>query len=223
MVHTPEPHLPFTPVPDVVKIIVRGDNGGAPWANIFHMFIGNGGSPVLQAQTDAIAAAFNTIYAGGIQSLKCATDTMSSVEAIGIDSATAPSSTVAASGTGTLPAPSLPASVAMVVSWKISRRYRGGKPRTYLSGRAEQDLNDSVNWKPGAVSSNEAQVDAFRTAVNAMTIPGATGTGVLCCVHYFLHNALLTPPLVSVIQGDSIDTRVCSQRRRLGRVLGPVS
>lgn len=56
----------------------------------------------------------------------------------------------------------------------------------------------------------------FRTAVNALSSTAASSYA-LAGVHYRLADAAQTPPLVTAISGASVNTRLDSQRRRLGK------
>ena len=56
---------------------------------------------------------------------------------------------------------------------------------------------------------------AMRTAINGVTT--SAGNARMSCVHYYRNKAILPVPLVSEITGAVVDSRVDSQRRRLGR------
>jgi hypothetical protein len=66
----------------------------------------------------------------------------------------------------------LPATVCMVLTGIISRRYRGGKPRWYQTGHHQASLQDNQTFTSGAVGS-------FQTAINnvAKSAIGVVTTG----------------------------------------------
>jgi hypothetical protein len=57
---------------------------------------------------------------------------------------------------------------------------------------------------------------AFVNAVKAITASGMTGTNFVV-VHYYRNKALLSVPTTDSINSWTIDSRIDSQRRRLGK------
>lgn len=112
----------------------------------------------------------------------------------------------------------LPASAAGVISWGTDERYRGGKPRTYLGGRAEGTLDTARIWKDSFVSQLSTDGAAFMGHVNAFTSGGLT-TVTLGVYHFFSGGVALAPPTFAPFLSANGQKRVCTQRRRLGSEL----
>lgn len=126
--------------------------------------------------------------------------------------------TAVAGGNGTTSL--MPPHVAACISWHINRAYRGGHPRTYLSGMTQGDLVGS-GWNllttsyAGTLATAAA---AFVTAVNALTVGGFPV--FLGTVSYTAAKVLRDPPVFFdyVAAGTRVNTRLATQRRRLGKL-----
>ncbi len=204
------PTLP--PVAQVIKVVVKGAQEG-PWNNIFHLQY-SGLAPnssnlntmagtILANYTAAFAPILNTAVA--IEECQLA-DLTSATAAIGQASVTT---------TGTRVGANNPASVAAVISWSINLRYRGGHPRSYIPAGCQEDLAGFTSWTPAFITQLDAAAGSFLTSMNALTT-GST-TYKLCIVSYSSNNAPRPQPLPFQIQGHSVDSRVDTQRRRLGK------
>lgn len=128
---------------------------------------------------------------------------------------------------GSLAGTAMAAAVAMVVKFKIARRYRGGHPRFYLPGRVTADLASSTSWLSASGSSLATAFAAFITACEASP-PTNIGTMTHSNVSYFsgftnktfpsgrtkaVPTARVTPA-VDAVTGYSTNLQVASQRRR---------
>jgi hypothetical protein len=112
---------------------------------------------------------------------------------------------------------SLPASVAACVSWPIGVHYRGGHPRSYLVGGNVVEMDTTRTWVPAFVSAASAAADAFHTGVES-TAPGGDITFVEHGVMSFVRKKLWREPPVfyRIALGARVDSRIDTQRRRLG-------
>jgi hypothetical protein len=210
------PQLAFAQ--NTIRIAVRQTYAGAKVVNIFHLYWNGASGDFLgptdvQVAVDGLANAFKTQFLPQMSSLL----TMQGADAVDLSSATGSSASSAVTGSGGLGSAAAPANVACCVSWKSIRHYRGGHPRTYLSGMPDLWLSttDSRNFTGGAVTALQTAAGAFRTACNALTSRG--GNFALSVVHYGPKNAPYTTPLVDPITGASVNARIDSQRRRLGK------
>lgn len=57
--------------------------------------------------------------------------------------------------------PAVPGSVALVVDHQIARRYRGGKPKTFVAGVRAQFLHNEQEWDGTFIAGTGATWDAF--------------------------------------------------------------
>jgi hypothetical protein len=116
----------------------------------------------------------------------------------------------------------MPASVALCVGWRVQQHYKGGHPRTYLVGPAADQLLGGRLFTSSYVTAVAGAANAFNTDVNAMSL-GAIGLVKLGVVSFVLRNEWRAPPVFRdfTVGGAHCDTRVDSQRRRLGRDVPP--
>ena len=105
---------------------------------------------------------------------------------------------------------------AAVLSWIISTRYRGGKPRNYLGGLSQASLDSSRSISDGLVSALTSDAADWLTAVNGLA-PGSITTVSAGTVHFFSGGVALDPSTFDPYIGVSAQKRLCSQRRRTGR------
>lgn len=124
----------------------------------------------------------------------------------------------------------LVANAAMVVNHTIPRRYRGGRPRTYLRcGDSSSLATDSTNeWGTTFLDSAATEWGAFISYVLGRT-PGGFTPGAIVNVSWFNGNTVFTTPtgrarnipvkrttpLVDGITAHTLAVKVGSQRRRL--------
>lgn len=118
----------------------------------------------------------------------------------------------------------VPASTAMVLSWRISVRYRGGHPRTYMSGLWDATLNDAQSFTPAYVASVQTALNGFLAGINALA-PAPFTSVTLGVLREFAqgsselpHGAAryLDPPQFQAFSSGIVKPGIASQRRRLG-------
>lgn len=203
------------PVVGVARVAVSGTNHDQPWANVFHVKIGTGFA-MSSAGVTTFATAFANAYTTALYPIMSQQCGARECTVIQLESDTAPSASVAVTGAGAVTGDIAPLSTAKLLKWNISRRYRGGHPRTYLSGVPENDLAaDGRLYLPGAVTGTQNAASNFLSAVNALTAEGEDIS--LCTVHYVKNNAVLATPLVDDILSVIAQPEIATQRRRLQR------
>jgi hypothetical protein len=205
---------PLPPVANVVKIEVIGTYGDAGWANIFHSsWTGTSSAASCVALANDVLTAFGMRFGSRMSSLVeinqvVITDLTSNTGPRGESTGTA----VAGVLTGT----PLPANVAQVVSWAINLRYRGGHPRTYITGQTEDQTDGTKLWLPASnVNMKTAALDFLADLVGLTS--GAMVLGELGCVSYRTGNAPRVTPIFLPFQTAFVHQRIDSQRRRLGK------
>jgi hypothetical protein len=132
---------------------------------------------------------------------------------------------------GTNDAGLIAAGTAFLVNYQINRRYRGGKPRTYLPVGTTSDLSTARAWTSGFVTSVTDTWGAFITAILALPF-GAASFSYQANVSYYgppnYTKGVLPAPvktystqrasaLVDEIVGTTYSTIPSSQRRRNGQ------
>jgi hypothetical protein len=122
----------------------------------------------------------------------------------------------------------LGAGSALLVNHQIARRYRGGKPRTYLAGVLAGDLISAQDLDPANVAIFQSDWDDFQAAAVAET-SGLITIDDLVNVSYYqgftvvvsgttgrARNVptLRVTPVVDPVVSSTINPRIASQRRR---------
>jgi hypothetical protein len=172
----------------------------------------------------------NNISAQWNTSIVPQTNTGVTLTAIGLtDLASASGAQVllSVSRVGTLAGTALPAGTAMVLKFKIARRYRGGHPRFYLPGRVTADLSSSTTW---VAANTAAAASAFSTFISASLTGPPTNLGTMAHVNVSYFNGFTNKtfpsgrtravpntratPLVDAVTAYSGNNQVASQRRR---------
>lgn len=114
-----------------------------------------------------------------------------------------------------------PANVAMVASLEIARRYRGGHPRKYLPWGTSGTMasGSTRDWDPGFVADCQSKFDTLMSDLVGITEGGTTWDEIVN-VSYVTAKARRATAQVDVVTSQIVRPRICSQRRRLGKVGG---
>lgn len=217
---------PLPAVPNVCKVIISSFRSDANVENIFH--IGYSGTAPSAGQlasfmTGDLVPATETLFnAEGSTDL-----TGDTVEMIDLSSSTGASQSETLTVTGTRTGDFAPSSAAVVASWTIDRRYRGGHPRSYFPfGTAgTYEAASSKFWDSGFITDVSTKLGIWVLAITGVTI-GATVFEGLVNVSYVDKNLNPTPPyrrttpVVDPIVAYQVRQRICTQRRRLGKLAG---
>lgn len=215
-------------VPGVAKVTFKGAfTSGASTANVLHVDRAEFESgPWTQAEIDTMVTALRGFFVTRFIPVIHSSWQLGVVEAVDLTSDVGVLGIAAGTTAGGIGASALPANVAQAVTWKISRHYRGGHPRTYLAppGAANASLPNS--WQTTHITAVKAAATGFLGDVNGLTIGGDTCR--LTAVHRYRGWTVepstgrkiptqLATPLKSYVVAADFDSRIDSQRRRLGR------
>lgn len=204
------------PVFGVARVVFRGVSALQPVVNVMH--VQNNaptGSSFTQPQIDQLATSMASLFVGNLVPLASssyvgidctATDLSSDLGVVG-------QAPMIGSGLGS--GPTIPNSTCVCISWKIPRHYRGGHPRTYIGPLATSSILTNTTLATAFLTTAQNAANAFRTAVNALSLSGQPAR--LVCVHRIAGGVTLADPLVDGITGNVVDTRIDTQRRRLGK------
>jgi len=206
--------MPALPnVPNVVRVRLKGQNSGQVYNNVIYLQY----TPPAPTTADltTLANTIATAWTTNLASLQHGGVSLLGQDLADLTAPTAASISTTHSIPGTRPGTPLLTSAALVVSWQINVRYRGGHPRTYFPWGVVADTTGARLWAAAFVTSALAGARAFRTALNAMTT--GTTTYKLVCVSYRRNNLLLPSPVVYSINDAAVHGRVDTQRHRLGK------
>jgi len=208
--------MPALPnVNKVLKVQFTGLYGIAPWANVMHLRYA--GTAPTNSECNDIADDLQGIYMLEFGAYLSSDVSLEQTIVTDLTSSTASIGTFVGTTSATgANAQNMNAGVAIALSWKIHRRYRGGHPRTYLIGMEASNLTDTQHFDNTYVGNVLTAAQSFLTAVNAYT-QGAVDPFELGQVSYYTAGALRVTPVFDPFLDVAVDTRVDSQRRRNGR------
>lgn len=204
---------PLPPAAQIVLVRLKGVFGSQPWNVIQHLQY-TGAAPAvadLQTLATSITTAWNTNYAP-----LCANGVnLTGIDLADLTNPAAAAASVTVSSAGTRTGTILPASTCIVVSWIINVRYRGGHPRSYYPFGVQADTATVRSWATTFVTSVNNASNAYRTALNALTVSGSTYK--MAVVSYQHNNAPRPTPVPFTVQSNVTHQRIDTQRRRLGK------
>jgi hypothetical protein len=173
------------PLPDIpcVRVEMSGvDDTANDWGIRF--FLSYAGTAPTGANCTTLAGDVEAAWAADIAPLQHPTVLLTEVDVLDIATDTGLSGqwngSLAGSATGNI----LPIQVAMDVEYGIARRYRGGKPRTYLPIGTYNDLADQGHWDASFVTATNTAVTSFFTAIQALVV-GAMGALTHVSLSYY--------------------------------------
>jgi hypothetical protein len=211
------------PPPHSIRLIVAGTYGGdTPVANTLWVRNGNAQTPGA-GDFDSFVLAMGNLFVSSFKPLISNAMVWTNADAYYYDVggiALASSRTI--TGQGNVTAKAFPASVALCIGWQVQQHYKGGHPRTYLVGPDSGQTTGGRRFTTVLTTGAVAGANNFHASVNA----GGSGniTGVKLGVVSFVNKGKWRDPPIFrdfVPGGAHCDTRVDSQRRRLGRDIPP--
>jgi len=191
--------------------------GPARWANVFHGFSTYTTDPDIAAVSlvaQTVATAYYSNLKAGMHS-DCLIEQLRFVQILGPESALETIVPIAVFGTAA--GSSSSAQVAACVSCHTGAdHYRGGHSRIYLPGVPSGQLASEIAFLTTYVSATLTRMNSFLSAANAAS-SGAITAFSLGTYRFFRAKVQLDPPEFHAWTSFAMDTRIDTQRRRLGR------
>lgn len=220
--------MPALPnVPQVVKCNLFWKVYGDAAAQTVLYFTYTGGAPS--------AANCSSTASGIVSAAETHFQSLTATTVVGMDEAmiTDLSSATGGQGTGGTPwvgsrsGSPLPPATAVLVNHQINRRYRGGKPRSYLPLGTSADTASTGEWSSGFVSSVDTAWGAFISDVLALSA-GISFTQFSNVSYYSGFTVVTNPttgrarnvakvrtvPIVDHVVSHTTNIKISSQRRR---------
>lgn len=219
------------PALPAVPNVIRADlywTIGADASALNRLFIAYTGASPSNADAASLASALFTSWAAEWHPYTHTTTVATGCRVVDLSSSSGGEGLHTGSSAGADASDPLAASTCGLLSMGISRRYRGGKPRTYLPIGGADLLQTAQTWKSTTISNCQASADAFRAAVATMTA-GTTDLTHLVNVSYYHGFTVVTSPttgrarnvptlrstpVVDNLVTWSFEPKVASQRRR---------
>lgn len=220
--------MPPLPSPGaVIKVALKvQDLASIDAGSSFHLAY-SGGPPNSTDMND-LATAINTAYEDNWLGNLHEDEALVLVTCTDLSSATGAIGTNSTSRAGTLSGTQLPSSICGLINHQINRRYRGGKPKTFMRAGVAESLDQTNQWEGSFVTSMLDSWEAFIAAVIATTGMSITITNIVNVSYYEGFTVFTTPggraknlstlrttPLVNPIVASTVPAKVGSQRRRL--------
>lgn len=198
---------------NILKLVFSGTFGPAVWANVMHAkwFGTTPSNSDLSTVAGLVATEYDTTFGAQLADDLILTQ----VEITDLTSTSAARGNWTGSLAGADTGDILPASAAAVLSWGISRRYRGGHPRTYLAGLTVNARVSSTQLTATKVTNLANAAATFRNNVNAIATGPITSLE-LGQLSYYTGGAPRVTPLFDPFISVGVNGRIDSQRRRLG-------
>lgn len=222
---------PLPAVPNVIEVKIGwtvGEDIRAATKLHFHTPVASPTAADLQTLANAIGALGNGNFDNGYSSSVKRT----SVTCTELGSGNQFQGVWTGSVTGGRTGAYLPASTAVLVNFKIGRRYRGGKPRIYLPWGTVTDLTDPQQLLQASATDMQTKFQTWLTGVLAAT-GGAITLDRQVSISYYGGAAPLlaqhkngetlwtsqkrATPVVDNVLGLTIAPRLATQRRRMMR------
>lgn len=137
-------------------------------------YLGYAGASPTPGNCAAIATAISTAWGTDIAPNVNADWALTEIDVLDISTLTGSSGQWTGSVAGSASGTTVPSQVATNVEFGIARRYRGGKPRIFFPPPTTAQLLDNGHWSAAFVNGMTTAVEAFFTAVEAISV-GAVG------------------------------------------------
>lgn len=215
------------PVPGVLKLHM-GMTVGEDTTTGWHQFYRYGTTPGTANNLQTLASQTSVFWTQRFQTLTTAGVKLTSVVYTDLAAQTAPIGTWIGSIAGTKAAGDLPANACVLWNYKVARRYRGGKPRSYVPVGSTADLLDPQKFTSTAITAFNTAMTNFVGDITSL-MGTWTSTHNLCNVSYYHGGNWIgpdggpykfkptprNPPLVDDVVSYSANQILGSQRRRI--------
>ena len=221
----------MAPLPDVAKVVkvalVWSD--GINTDIVTRFYLRYSGAAPAPADLDAFGGAVHTAWTSNLAGATHEDYNLIRVECTDLTTPTSAIGLWAGSEAGTATGVPVPADAAVVLSYTVARRYRGGHPRGYWLLGIGVDLADPQHWTSDFIAAQQDAFNAFFTNVIADAWSGA-GAVDHVNVSYFKGFTVVTSPITGRARNvptprgapvvDSVVAtvarlRIGTQRRRL--------
>lgn len=200
-----------------IRAAFSGAFGNLPWSNIM-WFYATGSGEISSETLVTLANDLFGVYAGAFQSPLSNSWVFDLVELVlqaDPEPLVANSDHVSVQGSNS--GVYLPASCAACISWPIAAHYKGGHPRTYLTGIPQSALATAANFSGAWRSDLSDRASQFHTECEALGPYDGIASLEHGVVSFVRDKLWRTPPVFYRIRsGAYVDGRVDTQRRRLG-------
>lgn len=184
------PPLPL--YPNVIRLKTAFTIGDDSDVSATLHFAYTGGAPS-DSDCTAIATAFKAASTTHVVPVVNGSNYVGPIECTDLSSYSGGSGSDGGPVVGTRSGASLPAGACALANYEISRRYRGGKPRTYWPWGSDGDLNDPQHWSSGALTAFNTAIDNYVTAEYGSTFGSTVISNQVSISYYSGFTPVLNP------------------------------
>jgi hypothetical protein len=223
--------MPALPnVTDVLRVELKWSIGSdtSIFTRLHFSFAGTGPTP-----TDCltIAGDIGTSWVSDLKPLVFTGNELTSIRVTDLTTSSAGDATLPVTDNGSRTGSFLPAGACLLGNYEISRRYRGGKPRSYWPFGVQGDMQTGQTWTTSFQSAATTGVVNFFAAVSLITWGSSNITGPVNVSYYDGFTVVTDPvtgrarnkpkprttPLVDPINAETVNPVIAYQRRRSAR------
>lgn len=111
----------------------------------------------------------------------------------------------------------LPANIAACVTWHIEAHYRGGHPRSYICGIPQAAQLHAKSFEPSFTADLQDAMNTFHTAAEGLGPYDGIASVEHGTISFVNDGDWRDPPIFRrYVRNPTVDSRIDSQRRRLG-------
>lgn len=148
----PAPPKNPPPVPNVLQVVLNYLIG-TDTTNITRLYLEYAGNAPTSTALNVYSNDIGTQWGVVMAPLHGLGVTLTQVNVADLTSPNAGFGQAVVSHQGTRVGGALPGATALLINYKVNRRYRGGKPRSYLPAGVLTDVNNAQQWVPAFVTS----------------------------------------------------------------------
>lgn len=218
---------PLPVVPNVLRVDLEY-SVGEDTAIITRLHWSYTGGPPSVVDAETLAGDIISAHNTDLKSLLFTGNELIGVRVTDLSSSSGADATIPATQAGSRTGSFLPAGACTLANYHISRRYRGGKPRSYFPFGVQGDMQDGQRWTSGYQTSATSGVVAFFAAVSLLTSGSTTLSEPVNVSYYSGFTVVTSPttgrarnvaklrttPVVDVINTETVAPKIAYQRRR---------
>lgn len=183
---------PLPPVANAIRVRVLFSIQGKQDQGL-RIFIGYSGGPPTVGNLEAFGGIMEATISSSWQGLMHPDNALQGFILEDLSSDTGAVGETSFSTAGTRSGDPLSPATAFVASYEISRRYRGGHPRSYFPFGTATDLAGDAEWSSGAVSAFTSGAGTLGDTLNGQTEGSTTITNQIAIAYYSGFTAVENP------------------------------
>ena len=221
--------MPALPSPgQVIRVELRNELQSPTTAGS-RFFLSYTGNAPSATQLGSLASNINLGWVGSLAPHVAVSDSLISVVCTDLSAATGASGEDTTVTPGQAPGAAPPSDACVILNHHITRRYRGGQPKTFLRMGMDSDLTSETQWSSASQAAFLSAWESFIAGILSSSSSGIALSNIVNISYYSGFTPFLTPsgryrnipklrqsPMVDNIVSTSVNPTIGSQRRRRG-------